>query len=204
MLSSNPLDLVITLSIFILAIGIHEAAHAYAAHYLGDSTPEQEGRLSLNPVVHLDMMGTLMMVIAGFGWGKSVNVNPRNLSKPDQHMALISAAGPLSNLALMLLCTLLIIPLRSQTFLLPTLQHAALINGMLFLLNLLPIPPLDGSKIIRIFLPRNVQMQYDDFAPYGFIVLLALFFLPGARGFTFFYLWQLPNMMVQGILSLFF
>lgn len=173
--------LLIIIPIFMISIGLHEAAHAYSAAYFGDDTPAKEGRLTINPIAHLDLMGSLMLVIAGFGWGKSVNVDPRNLRNANVQMPLIAAAGPFANLLLVIVSVLLmkLVHGSSLNFLTEAMGLSALLNAFLMFLNLLPIPPLDGSKVIRPFLPHKIGLKYDEWAPYGFVVFLGLLFLPG-------------------------
>lgn len=174
-------ELMIIVPLFIISIGLHEAAHAYSAAYFGDRTPADEGRLTINPLVHLDPLGTLMLVMVGFGWGRSVNVDPRNLRNPQLNMAVIAAAGPAANLALGIISALGWLAVRDTgvAFLGEALAMSAGLNLLLMFLNLVPIPPLDGSKVLRAFLPVKLGQKFDDFAPYGSIVFLALIFLPG-------------------------
>lgn len=181
LLNNNMFDLMILVPIFIISIGLHEAAHAYAAHYLGDDTPEREGRLTVNPIAHLDLFGTLFLMIAGFGWGRSVNVDQRNLKNPLRDMALIAAAGPGANLLLGAISVigLILVHNSSLSFLNEALGISAMLNFLLMFLNLVPIPPLDGSKVLRSVLPKGIGRKFDEFEPYGFLVFLALIMLPG-------------------------
>lgn len=178
--NTDPFELMILIPLFIISIGLHEAAHAYSAHFLGDDTPEREGRLTINPLAHLDLFGTIFLLMAGFGWGKSVNVDPRRLRHPLRDMSLISAAGPAANLILGVLSVLGLF--LAQKFQMEFLNHALLVsaflNFFLMFMNLVPIPPLDGSKVLRAFLPDSLGRKFDEFAPYGSLVFLALIFLP--------------------------
>ena len=162
LLLTNPYAFVIIFGGIIIAIGIHEAAHCFMADYLGDPTPRSLGRLTLNPLVHLDPLGTLVILFTGvFGWGKPSPFDPYNLKSPRRDMALIALAGPVSNVMLAILLSSIfrlfnLHPLSSIFYSLVSLN----INLALF--NLLPIPPLDGSKI---FLnsglnPRQSQLGY--------------------------------------------
>ena len=174
-------QLLITIPIFILSISFHEAAHAYTAFYLGDDTAQKQGRLTLNPLAHLDPLGTLMLLVVHFGWAKPVPVDSRNLKKPDLYMSIIAAAGPLSNLLIAIFCIIGMNLLKYQPPLYPiisTLQIGAWLNIMLFVFNLIPFPPLDGGNIMRGFLPSQIKETYDQLAPYGMLILLALLFLP--------------------------
>ena len=173
---NDPLDLLILLPLFIISIGLHEAAHAYSAHFLGDDTPEREGRLTVNPIVHLDLFGTIFLLLAGFGWGRSVNVDPRNLRRPLRDMSLIALAGPGANLIRGVLSALgwVLVRTGSMAFLADALLLSAFLNFFLMFLNLVPIPPLDGSKVLRSFLPDGLGRKFDDLAPYGSLIFLAL------------------------------
>jgi len=182
----DPFYLMILIPIFIISIGFHEAAHAYAVNYFGDDTPRLQGRLTLNPIAHLDMFGSIMLLMIGFGWGKSVEYNPNALKNDHLSRAtmeqIIAAAGPLANFVLAFLSVAglsAIFFTGSLSFLMEAFLISASLNLLLMFLNLIPIPPLDGSKVIRPFLPFSLLQHYDGLAPYGSILLLALFFLPG-------------------------
>ena len=189
------LSIIQTIAIWVLpvlfAITLHEAAHAYAAHRLGDSTAKMMGRLSLNPIRHVDLVGTIVVpILVGvlsqfqfvFGWAKPVPINYNQLHNPRRDMALVAAAGPLSNIsmalfwAFMLKIGLLIGPKTSMLALFLALsgQAGILINLILAFLNLIPIPPLDGSKVLIRFLSPSLAMQYRRIEPFGFIIILAL------------------------------
>jgi Zn-dependent protease len=166
---------------FLVAITVHEYAHAWMADRLGDPTPRMRGRLSLNPIVHLDIVGTLLLVVAGFGWAKPVEVNPRYFPNWRQGMLVVAAAGPLSNITLVFLVGLLV--QLGVIGGIPVLERLAytmiIINAMLAVFNLIPVPPLDGSRILSSLLPPAQSLTYDRLAPYGPLVLLALILLPG-------------------------
>jgi Zn-dependent protease len=149
----------------VVAISIHEAAHAFVAHKLGDDTAKNQGRLTLNPKAHLDPLGTIMLFVAGFGWGKPVPVNPYNFKDPVKDSALVSLAGPASNFLTALLCS---IPLKYFGGALPEVVGTLLwtiadLSILLGIFNLLPFPPLDGSKIFAIFIPKRLQGRYYEF-----------------------------------------
>lgn len=182
----------------LLAITLHEAAHAYAAHRLGDSTAKMLGRLSLNPIRHIDLMGTIIVpILVGvlshfnfvFGWAKPVPVNGNQLRNPRRDMALVTAAGPLSNFVMAILWAALFklaLSLNPQSsasvlFLAYTAQAGIIINLILAFLNLLPVPPLDGSRVVASLLPPKQSQQYLRIEPFGFMILLALLFT-GALG----------------------
>lgn len=178
-LFNNPFAFLSWLIGLVIAITIHEFAHAYAADRLGDPTPRVQGRLTLNPLAHLDPLGTLMLLIARFGWGKPVIFDPFNLRNPRRDAAIISLAGPVSNV---LLATFLSILLR---ILLQTpagflayvfIQPVILLNIILAVFNLVPVHPLDGFKIVGGILPPEYAKQWYELEPYGMIFLLFLIF----------------------------
>ncbi|MGI5840651.1 MAG: site-2 protease family protein [Patescibacteria group bacterium] len=167
---------ILSLLALIVAITIHEFAHALAADKLGDPTPRSQGRLSLNPIKHLDPIGTLMILFARFGWGKPVPIDPYNLKNPRRDELLISLAGPLSNLLLALATSLLI---RSFSLYLIPLYILVAVNVSLAIFNLLPIPPLDGSKIFLNLLPIESSAEWEDsLTRYGPILLIIVLFFP--------------------------
>jgi len=179
-LFSNPLAFILIAGILLAAITIHEFAHAWLADRLGDPTPRVQERVTLNPLAHLDPVGTAMLLLIGFGWGKPVQFDPYNLKNPVRDAALIAAAGPASNLLMALLLAIilpLIINLSPITgpFLLVVLQVSIFYNCMLAIFNLLPLHPLDGGKILSALLPPTTAIEYDRFMyRYGNLVLIAL------------------------------
>lgn len=164
---------------FVIAIAVHEACHALAAHVLGDPGPQQEGRLTLNPLRHLDPLGTIALLFVGFGWGKPVSVHPWRLRiGPVTGMALVAFAGPLANLAVAALFGL---PFRFDIPL-PDVVAAfvatvASINVLLAVFNLIPLPPLDGFSVLMGILPRALAERVAPLAQYGPAALLSLFAL---------------------------
>lgn len=170
----------------LIALAVHEWAHAFVANKLGDPTAENEGRLTLNPIAHLDLMGTLLFVFVGFGWAKPVPVNPMYFKHPKRGMALTAVAGPFSNLVLATIAfTLLaLFPALKEAILTQTnpfltiigqiLHSSVLINLALMAFNLLPVPPLDGSNILRMFIPLRAEERYDEWLRIGPFVLLGL------------------------------
>ncbi|MBD3156837.1 site-2 protease family protein [Candidatus Peregrinibacteria bacterium] len=159
----------------VVVISIHEAAHAFVAYKLGDDTAKHQGRLTLNPMAHLDPIGTLMIFIAHFGWGKPVPVNPYNFKDPVKDSALVSLAGPASNFATALLCS---IPLKYFGGAMPLAVSNILwtitdLSILLGIFNLLPFPPLDGSKIFAVFVPKKYHARYFTFMQQSQIYFVA-------------------------------
>jgi Zn-dependent protease len=176
-------QLLTTIIIVVVSLTIHEYAHSLTAIRLGDTTPREDGRLTLNPLKHIDIVGFIMLVVAGFGWAKPVRIDPSKLKKPRRDEILISLAGPLSNLAFALLAALvvkvmlLLSAAGAQTaveavFNLVT--QVVMMNIALAVFNLLPIPPLDGSHFISVFLTRLNTTAAATYFRYGSFALLAL------------------------------
>ena len=177
-------DAAVQLLAVLFCLTVHETCHGLAALALGDPTAKRQHRLSLNPLRHIDWFGLLMMLVAGFGWAKPVPVNPNYFKKPRQGMALTALAGPVSNL---LLALLLLVPARliysyahysvfNQAALDVLLSTAVLSIG-LGLFNLIPIPPLDGSKVLAVLLPERAYrwlMRYERFGIFALWLLVAL------------------------------
>lgn len=187
MLGMDAPTLISRLLTLVLALTVHEFAHAWAADQLGDDTPRFSGRLTLNPLAHLDPLGSLMLVIAGFGWAKPVPVNPYTLSRrTPAGLMLVSIAGPLSNLMLAIVAA---IPFKAGLLsfsstsgsLLPSpaafLSEFIFINLILFLFNLVPLFPLDGEKVAEYFAPPPVQRVLGQIRAYGPLILMGLLFI---------------------------
>jgi Zn-dependent protease len=171
---------------FLLAITFHEFCHGYVAWRLGDPTARDQGRLTMNPLKHLDLWGVLAFIIMKIGWAKPVPINPAYFRRPLRDMMWVALAGPGSNLLLALLSGLLVklltagIGLIPEPLLWPLLNMAAAgvwINLMLAFFNLIPIPPLDGSRILSGFLPSGGMLFMQKMEPFGFLILLLLFYL---------------------------
>jgi Zn-dependent protease len=180
----------------VIAFSVHEFAHAWSADQLGDDLPRLRGRLTLNPLAHLDILGSLMLIVSGFGWAKPVPVNPYRLQRRHPAgMMLVSAAGPLSNLLLALLASLpfqmgLLRPSAAATGLLPSasffLTEFIFINLILLFFNLIPLSPLDGEKVAEYFLPPSGKDFLHQIRPYGPIILMALLFVLPSLGLNVF------------------
>lgn len=173
----------------LFAITLHEVAHGWVANILGDKTAKMLGRLSLNPIKHIDPIGTIAVPIAMvalqtgfvFGWAKPVPVSTRNFKSPRRDMAIVAAAGPISNL-IMALFWVLIFKLGTSLISDPSIakgimdmgRAGIIINLILFIFNLFPIPPLDGSKVLSGFLPQSLANIMDKIEPYGLFIVLGL------------------------------
>ena len=182
--SQNPILFFLVVISLILAITIHEFSHALAADLLGDPNPRSNGRLNLNPLSHLDPLGSLSLLVFGFGWGKPVETVASNLSHPRRDLAIISFAGPLSNLVLAGLLSL-ILSLTSSPLLISLLTTTIYINLVLAVFNLLPVYPLDGEKILTGLLPRQTAFELQAIMrQYGTLILLFLI-LPLFNGSSF-------------------
>jgi len=162
----------------ILAITIHEFAHALVADRLGDPTPRAAGRLTLNPLSHLDPLGTIMIFIARFGWGKPVPIDPYNFSSPRRDEILVALAGPASNIFFGIVLGIFY---QITGIYHPVIQIIAVTNFYLAFFNLLPLPPLDGSKIFLNLLPIETAQKWQEaFDRYGYFLIIILLFLPFA------------------------
>ena len=196
-LQSGLYLLIIRLIVALIALPIHECAHGYAAYRMGDYTAKRQGRLTLNPLAHFDVFGTLAIILFGFGWAKPVPINPLNFENPKKGMMISSLAGPLSNIGLafvsMVIYKLSYIPAYMgisgaflstvQTFLL----YMITINITLGVFNLIPIPPLDGSRIATYFLPQHIYfkiMQYENIIFIGLLIALWFGILDGPISFV--------------------
>lgn len=175
-------EILLSLVAAMTCIMIHEISHGFAALLLGDKTAKQMGRLSLNPLKHIDPIGLLAFAIFRFGWAKPVQIDPRNFKNPKSGMALTALAGPLSNIVLALLMMLIlgfVLPFVSTSSLIVLLlERIASISIFLGVFNLVPIPPLDGSKVLFAVASDALWVKLMRFEQYGFIVLLVLITIP--------------------------
>lgn len=186
--TSQILGLLYSIPGVLIAITFHEFAHAKVADKLGDDTPRFEGRLSLNPLAHIDPVGFIMLIFAGFGWGKPVNVNPRNYNRDismDKADAIVSIAGPIMNFLLAIIFTIIYftflkingIQAYSNTIfsiILTMIAYTISINIGLGVFNLIPLPPLDGSKVIKPFLSYNIKQWFESNERIFYFVFIAL------------------------------
>lgn len=170
----------------VIAISIHEFSHAAMAFYLGDPTAKYEGRLTLNPLAHLDLWGTLLLLFVGFGWGKPVPFNPYNLKNQRYGPAMISIAGPASNFVMVVLFSLILkyvyplLGLGPENALFRFFYVIILLNAILMVFNIIPIPPLDGSKLLFAILPASAESIKEFLQRYGFFILIALILFGGS------------------------
>ena len=194
MLNSTPAELIAGVITLLIAFTFHEFSHAWTATRFGDDTPRYYGRLTLNPLNHLDLMGSLMLLFTGFGWAKPVPINPARIQQHSRSaLMLVALSGPASNFVLAFLAS---IPLRfgwvtaSEPLVafFPTpfqfLMYFFYINLGLMLFNLIPLPPLDGDEVLSFFLPPAMQRSWDQVRPYGPYILLALLILGPMVGFS--------------------
>lgn len=205
-------DLIQTLAVYSLpvlfAITLHEAAHAYAARYFGDNTAYAQGRMSLNPLKHVDLFGTIVIPILLFllrspflfGYAKPVPVDFSRLRNPKKQMAFVALAGPLANLVMGFGWMLLLVLLRAwgdtDDFFLRMARAGVETNLVIFAFNLIPLPPLDGGRIMTSLLPHSMAWKYAKLEPYGFFIVLGLAFL---NVLSF---WMVPVMTVANALLL--
>ena len=224
-LRDSPARLLAVLPVFLLTVvgslvfglTVHEFAHALAAHVQGDDTAKRVGRLSLNPIRHLDPTGTFMILVIGFGWGKPVPVNQNRLSQGPTGMTLVAAAGPLSNL---MLAFLLAIPIKLGLldytglglYRITTVTNGGLLDGLsdlvsliiffnllLAVFNLIPLAPLDGSKVVGGLIPRHQAVAYARLERNGPLILVAIVMLDYALGLGI--LWGIIGPVVNGLKS---
>ena len=190
----TPAVFITRILVLLISLTFHEFSHAWMAVHFGDETPRWAGRLTLNPFKHLDPVGSLMLLLVGFGWAKPVPINPYNLKRKNPAAVLyVALAGPLSNFVLAVLAA---IPLRfgwvnsvvSSGSFLPSpfefLVYFLFINLGLMLFNLLPIPPLDGEHVLAFVLPGKLAYSYEKIRPYGSFILLGIIVIGQISGFN--------------------
>ena len=188
---TNFLEITQTLIAVLIAITFHEFAHGYASYKMGDPTPKETGRLSLNPFKHLDFLGTICLMIVHFGWAKPVQVNPYYYKNRKKGMVIVALAGPMMNFLIMSISILVMGVILKVTggyggdfiiFVFDLFSLLAVINLSLGVFNLIPIPPLDGSKILGAILPEDKYFKYMRFERFGYLLLLAVLYFDVLRG----------------------
>ncbi len=198
------MNIIFSLVLFFLAVVIHEFAHGWMAYKLGDPTAKHSGRLTLNPLAHIDPIGTialpLFLVATGspflFGWAKPVPVNFLGLRDPKKGMIWVGLAGPCANILLAIVISF-IIKLRISLLPLEALQYFMILNLVLATFNLIPIPPMDGSRVVMGLLPDKLSYKYMQLERFGFIIIVALLYL----GLFQFLVWPIVTIMLKFLLT---
>lgn len=181
--------LIILVPVILFSLTIHEYAHALVAYRLGDDTAKRQGRLSLNPLVHLDVLGTLLLFIVHFGWAKPVPVDPKNFRNPKKDMLMVAIAGPISNILTAIAAAVILKALFENFAAIPPGSGADVavrmlvwfmyIGIVLAVFNMIPVPPLDGSRVLYGLLPDSLAYRYARFETYGIFILFAFFLFGG-------------------------
>ena len=192
--------LIILVPVILFSLTIHEYAHALVAYRLGDDTAKRQGRLSLNPLVHLDVLGTLLLFIVHFGWAKPVPVDPRNFRNPKKDMLMVAIAGPISNILTAIAAAVILKAIFENFAAIPPGSGADVavrmlvwfmyIGIVLAVFNMIPVPPLDGSRVLYGLLPDSLAYRYARFETYGIFILFAFFLFGGNSWVTSYaFLW---------------
>jgi len=199
-----PPDMIFRIPALLVALTIHEFAHAFASHKLGDPTPKWQGRLTFNPLAHIDPFGLIMLWLFGFGWGRPVEIDPTYYRNRRKGTMWVSFAGPLSNIitAFVVLCLQVAVVLTIKNdFLLNLLDMMFQFNIFLAVFNLLPIPPLDGSKILAGFLPGRLAYKYQMLVGQWGMLILFLFVATPASDYI---LRPMANFLIKGMVTIVF
>lgn len=191
-MANRLLSLLLTLPAVFLAISVHETAHGYAAYKMGDPTAKYSGRLSMNPLAHFDLVGFFCMLFFHFGWAKPVPINPDNFRNRRKGIIFVSLAGPISNLAVAIVSAIVlgivgkfagfsglnpnVTVLKGLDVLVAMLFRCIILNVGLMIFNLIPIPPLDGSKVLMEFLPGRIKYKLYSYERYSFLILILIIY----------------------------
>jgi Zn-dependent protease len=205
LLGLDPIIIALRIPALLIAITIHEFAHARMAYHFGDATAKHQGRMNLNPISHLDPIGTLMILLVGFGWAKPVPINPFNFNRYRTGLRWVSFAGPMVNFIFgffsLLILTLLVSYGLTGGLFLQFIVVLMQLNILLAIFNLIPIPPLDGSKILMSFLPDAYLGHYRQLERYAPLILLGLI-LTGAFGLIIFPMYNLVLSVYSFVIGL--
>jgi Zn-dependent protease len=212
MFDFDALDILLMLPAVLAGFTVHEYSHALTAVKLGDDTPKLQGRLTLNPISHIDIMGLVLILIAGFGWAKPVQINPKNFKNPRNDEVLVSIAGPFANIlfAILIAVVLKILITSALDFLSANpfgivlyqlLTSMIWISCLLSIFNMFPIPPLDGSHILLCYIPDRYARFKMTYQRYGRFILIALILFGGFSGVSLLPLGYLTESLYGGILS---
>ncbi|REK77421.1 site-2 protease family protein [Paenibacillus paeoniae] len=207
-------DLPFIVIVLMIVFTVHEFAHAYSAYKFGDDTAYREGRVSLNPMVHLDLLGSILLLVAGFGWAKPVPVNTSKFKNRRLMSIIVSAVGPLSNL-LMAFVGMLIFYILHETGVLYSASHGVymalvhffwyliIINLLLFVFNFIPLPPLDGYRIVAELLPLRIRYKIEQNMHWAMIIFLLFVFIPPLRAVTLDPILSLQGPIFLGLINFF-
>lgn len=199
-MNSTLIDFIYRIPALIIAMSFHEYCHGYVADKMGDPTPRQNGRLTLNPIAHIDPIGFLMLFIFKFGWAKPVPINPYYFTDKRKGVFLVSLAGPLSNVFLAIITRILMALFSGFHSIEDFLTLLYIYNMFFAIFNLIPIPPLDGSKILWSFLPPKQAYIFSQYEQYGFVILLLLL-VTGFFGIILYPLYNGLNSIISAILK---
>ena len=195
LLQTSPITFVILAVILMFSLAWHELGHAWVANKVGDPTAKNLGRITLNPLNHLDPIGSILILVVGFGWAKPVPIQPRNFTNLRSGLFWVSIAGVLVNFIVAVVCLILVKYFNQYMGLIAenALTMAARINILLVLFNLIPIPPLDGSKVVQAFAPVSWWGQMSQLERYGFLAVIAIVYLSGNA------LWRVIDVVIRAI-----
>jgi Zn-dependent protease len=199
----NVQALILSAPAILFGLTIHEFSHGWVAWQLGDPTAKMMGRLTLNPLKHLDPIGTIALFLFRFGWAKPVPIDPRNFRHPTRDMAISSLAGPAANLLTAAVAGLILrvlILFHVGGFIATLISYFVLFNLILCFFNLIPIPPLDGSRLLYHLLPPDLAAGYARLERYGFIILIGIIFLGQLTGINLLWLYMDPLLRIFSLI----